>query len=534
MHAPVLHALAGNEATPESIRRDLEMGVSLFDLLREMERAPDNEKEERAEAVKTIYQQLPRDLKPIVKQLAKQLARPVNATGTTLEMPPLPTEAPDWEALMRPPASTRAAEDRAYRAPKQERTFTAEATVVQDDLQRYLWDDEAEVRTAALKNPALAEDFLVINLSGCTNPSLFEEIYLEARWYFKDAIREALWGAPCCPEAMAKKLSGTRDLVRLLEQNARKTRQLGRIVSLFTQMEESEYQYLTFWAKRKAPSMLRVIKIFFDRLQRRRTHQASGLSPVQSEGRWVSLEERVFMANQATQPDQILVALRDPDPKVFRVALENPGLTPRELIAIVPQLDALRAEQLASSRTWAAFPAVREALLHNVHLGEETAVSLLRGLQGPPRLLLDLLRDQRIPHLAVKQLALDLLRQAYEEMDSAHRILALRASGGELIRHLPGEILRDEATLRLLVADRQLDPALLLRLARNKLTPRPILELIALHPVLMAHAAVMTELLLNPKTPREASNRIWGLLSASEQQSLLRSPHLPTSLRALA
>ena len=101
------------------------------------------------------------------------------------------------------------------------------------------------------------------------------------------------------------------------------------------------------------------------------------------------------------------------------------------------------------------------------------------------------------------------------------------------MRHLPGETLKDEATLRLLVADRQLDPTILLRLARNKQTPRAILELIAGHPVLMAHPAVMTELLLNPKTPREAAIRIWQLLSESEQKHLLRSPHLPTALRAL-
>jgi hypothetical protein len=86
----------------------------------------------------------------------------------------------------------------------------------------------------------------------------------------------------------------------------------------------------------------------------------------------------------------------------------------------------------------------------------------------------------------------------------------------------------------MLVADRQLDPTILLRLARNKQTPRSILELIAGHPVLMAHPPVMTELLLNPKTPREASTRIWGVLSETEQEQLLRSPHLPTALRALA
>ena len=79
------------------------MAVSLFDLMREMERAPEPEKEERAEAIKAIYQQLPPDLRPIVKQVAKQLAKPVNTTGTTLELPRLPTGAPDWETLTEPP-----------------------------------------------------------------------------------------------------------------------------------------------------------------------------------------------------------------------------------------------------------------------------------------------------------------------------------------------------------------------------------------------------------------------------------------------
>jgi hypothetical protein len=85
-----------------------------------------------------------------------------------------------------------------------------------------------------------------------------------------------------------------------------------------------------------------------------------------------------------------------------------------------------------------------------------------------------------------------------------------------------------------MVSDRQLDPGILLRLARNKLTPRAVLEQIAGHPVLMAHTPIMSELLLNPKTPREASVRIWELLSETEQQQLLRSPHLPTALRHVA
>jgi hypothetical protein len=133
----------------------------------------------------------------------------------------------------------------------------------------------------------------------------------------------------------------------------------------------------------------------------------------------------------------------------------------------------------------------------------------------------------------VKQQALEMLTAAYRNMTVPQRILALRASGGELLRHLTQEILGDGETLHQLVADRQVDPGILLRLARNKQTPREILELIAGHPVLMAHPSVMSELLLNPKTPRQASSRIWGLLSESEQQHLLRSPHLPAPLRHL-
>jgi hypothetical protein len=145
---------------------------------------------------------------------------------------------------------------------------------------------------------------------------------------------------------------------------------------------------------------------------------------------------------------------------------------------------------------------------------------------------LEVLRDARILHLEVKRRALENHRALYLNMDVPDRITALRTSGGEIMRHLPQEVLQDEETLRRMVADRQLDPGILLRLARNKLTPRPVLEQIASHPVLMAHVAIMCDLLLNPKTPREASMRIWGLLSEAEQEQLLRSPHLPAILRA--
>jgi hypothetical protein len=532
VHGPVLQALAENEATPETIRRDLEMVVSLFDLMRDMDRAPTGEREERADTVKTVYQQLPPDLKPIVKQQAKLLARTVNSTGFTMELPSLPSGEQDWEALTLPPRQQGTATP-AFRISKQDLLARAETTHILTDLQEFLLDGDADIRGAALRNPALSEEVLLASLAQCATPEFFEEIYAEARWYFRDPVRETIYSSPHCQTGLARKMAASRDLVALLERSAKNPRHLRRVVSLFAQLEESEYQFLTFWAKRRAPNMLRVIKIFFDRLQRKRANQASGLTSSQEEGRWVSLEERVFMANQATQPEQILVALRDSDPKVFSVVLENPGLGPKELIAAIPHLPQERAERVAAHSTWRAFPAVREALLHNIHLGERTALDLLAQVDAP-RAFLDILRDQRLPHLEVKQRALDMLRAAYARMSVSQRILALRSSGGELLKHLTQEILRDEETLNLLVADRQLDPSILLRLARNKQTPRAILELIAAHPVLMAHSAVMQELLLNPKTPREASRRIWGLLSDSEQQQLLRSPHLPAPLRNLA
>ncbi len=523
---PVLQALAENEATPEPLRRDLELVVSLFDLMRGLDRAQGAEKEARAEAIRGLYLQLPPDLKPIVKQQAKLLARPLHGSGQTLELPALPGGEPDWEALTTPPAG----QAPAFELPREDLLARAETTPILADLQGFLQSPDAGLRAAALRNPAMSEEVLIPVLPSCVIPDLFEEAYAEARWYFREPVREAIYAAPHCPAELARKMARARDLVARLELGGQRRADLRRIACLFTQLDESEYQYLTFWAKQKAPNILRVIKIFFDRLQRRRVSQGSGNSANPGEGGWGSLKERVFMANRATQPDQLVAALRDADPKVFGAVLENRGLTARELIPVIPALDRAQAERLAEHPAWKGVPAVCEALVHNPRLDPGTALRLL-GQLDQPRLLLDILRDGRLPHQEVKAQALVMLRAAYRAMPGPQRVLALRSSGGELLRHLAQDILEDRETLAQVVADRQVDPGILLRLARNKLTPLAILEAIAGHPALMAHPAVMSELLLNPKTPRQASRRIWDLLSETEQQHLLRSPHLPAPLR---
>ncbi len=530
---PILQALAENEHTPEAIRRDLEMAVSLFDLMRDLDRAQGAEKDEIARTIRDLYKQLPLDLKPIVKTISKQLAKSVAPTGLTAELPPLPVEAQDWEALTALPVFEPALHGAPAVVPKEELLARARGTHQVDELPEFLIDPDPEIRLAALKNPLVTEALLVSVLQGCAVPELFEEIYQEARWYFRDAIRQAILDAPASPAALSRRLALSNHLLLQLGHGSRSPQSLRRIVSLFTQLDESEFQFVTFWAKRDNPNLLRVIKYFYDRLQRKRTSLASGMPNHPGEGRWASLEERVFLANQANQPEQFIASLNDPDPQVFLVVLENPALTPRELLPAIPLMEKSRAERLAHHHAWGEHPSVQEALIHNPHLTEITALRLLETLTTP-RALLDLLRDPRIPHLELKREALEKLKALYLGMDVQHRIVTLRATGGELIRHLPQEVLQDVETLQQMVADRQLDPSILLRLARNKQTHRTVLEQIASHPILMAHTAIMQELLLNPKTPRESAIRIWGLLSESEQQQLLRSPHLPATLRNLA
>ena len=534
IYGPILQALAENEHTPEAIRRDLEMAVSLFDMMRELDQAPTTEKDERSETVKAIYQQLRSDLKPIVKAQAKQMARQVHSTGTTAELPPLPTADQDWEALTAPPREPVQTEvSRPPTLPKSEMLLRAASTHQVEELCTLLMDPDAEIRSSALHNPIVTEEILASSLQQSRVQEFFDEVYGEARWYFRDAVRSAIRHAPASPSDLCRKLGISEHLLYRMDQGSRGRADIHRIVSLFTQLDESEYQYITLWAKRSAPNMLRVVKHFYDRLQRRRSSQASGFTAPLAEGRWASLEDRVFSANQATAPEQLLSALIDPDFSVFLVVLENPGLSPKELLASIPSLDQLRAERLSNHQSWGQNPAVQEALVHNIHLSEHTALRLLANLQTP-RTLLDVLRDPRIPHMEVKSQAQSTLRALYLTMDISHRIIALRSTGGELIRYLPTEILQDETALTQLVADRQLDPSILLRLARNKQTPRNVLALIAQHPIMMAHPPIMSELLLNPKTPRDSAIRIWGLLSESEQQQLLKSPHLPATLRNLA
>ncbi len=530
-HWPILLGVAENEATPEAIRRDLEMVVSLFDQMREMDKAPAEEKAERAESVKTLYSQLNAGLKPVAKLLAKQLAKTVTATGTTQELPALPPEHPDWEALAALPAPL-PDQLMAKELDRSRRLGQARQTAQPDELLTFLVDADAELRHAALQNPLVSEDLVCQALAQSDEAAFFEEIYAEARWYFRDPVRQSLQEAPGCPGDLSRRAALSQQLVAVLELGAKDPSSLRRIVSLFTQLDESEYQFITFWAKRHAPHLLRIVKYFYDRLQRQRSGLASALPERGEEGRWATLEERVFLATQATQEEQISQVLKDPDPQVFRLALENPALTPRLLASTLPAFSRERAEVVAAHQAWSGEALVAEALVHHPGLSEASALRLLGRLAGS-KALIEVLRDPRVLHLEVKRRALETLRSLYQAMPVADRITALRTSGGELMRHLPQEVLQDEETLLRMVADRQLDPGILLRLARNKLTPRSVLSQIAGHPVLMAHAAIMSELLLNPKTPRESALRIWGLLSEAEQQQILRSPHLPAALRAL-
>lgn len=534
LHGPILQGLSENEATPESIRRDLEMAVSIFDLMRELDRATPAEKEERAQTLKEVYHQLRPDLKPIVKQQAKQLARQVQPTGSTMELPPLPLEEPDWEELTLPPVAEAGPIVPAPSVLGREALLERASTTHQvEELVELLVHPDLDIQKAALRNPQITEELLVAALPRCQDADFFDEVYHEARWYFRDPVRRAIQDSPASSGALCRRISLAEQLLAHLIRGASDRRSLHRIVSLFTQLEEGEYQFITYWSKHHSPQLLRVVKYFYDQMQRRRSSLASGLPSQPDQGRWASLEERVFTANQSTAPDQLVASLMDPDPTVFTVVLENPGLAPREVLSAIPRLDRPRLERLAAHRAWGENAAIREALLHNPQLPEAIALNLLEGLSSP-RVLLDLLRNARIPHMEVKRRAQETLRVAYLAMDTQGRILALRSSGGELIRYLPLEVLKDEETLRQLVSDRQLDPSLLLRLTRNKQTPRSVLELIASHPTLMAHPPIMSELLLNPKTPREAAIRVWGLLSESEQEELLRSPHLPAPLRHLA
>ena len=530
-HWPILLGLAENETTPEAIRRDLEMVVSLFDQMREMDTAPAAEKAERSESVRVLYSQLNVGLKPVAKLLAKQLAKTVSSSGTTQELPPLPSDHPDWALLTTLPAALPAQPARES-LDRTGRLVRAHQTAQPDELLSFLVDADPDLRQAALRNPLVSEDLICQALAQSNEVAFFEEVYAEARWYFREPVRDSLQGSPGCPSDLSRRVGLSRHLVALLDHGSPDRPSLRRIVSLFTQLDESEYQFVTYWAKGQSPHLLRVVKYFYDRLLRQRSGLASTLPGRGEEGRWATMEERVFLATQATQEEQISQVLKDPNPQVFRLALENPALTPRLLASTIPGLDHERVEAIAAHAAWAEDPMVAEALVHHPQISEASALFLLEQLPGM-KPAIEILRDPRVQHLSVKRRALETLRTLYLGMDIPDRITALRTSGGELMRHLPQDVLQDEETLRRMVADRQLDPGILLRLARNKLTPRAVLEQIAGHPVLMAHAAIMSELLLNPKTPRESSARIWGLLSEAEQQQLLRSPHLPASLRTL-
>ncbi len=221
-HWPILLGLAENEVTPEAIRRDLEMVVSLFDQMREMDKAPVAEKADRSESVRTLYSQLHTELKPVAKLLAKQLAKTVTASGTTQELPPLPSEHPDWDALttlpVAPPAQPLAAGlDRAGRVAR------AGHTAQPEELLSFLVDSDPDIRQAALQNPLVSEDLVCRALAQSDEAPFFEEVYAEARWYFREPVRASLQDAPGCPADLSRRIGVSQHLVAALEQGASRT-----------------------------------------------------------------------------------------------------------------------------------------------------------------------------------------------------------------------------------------------------------------------------------------------------------------------
>jgi hypothetical protein len=176
---------------------------------------------------------------------------------------------------------------------------------------------------------------------------------------------------------------------------------------------------------------------------------------------------------------------------------------------------------------------VKVALLHNPHTPETVAMECLAHVSSPRELML-VMRDPKVRSVEVKAKARARLVERWRTMATEERVAAIRQTGGELLNELWTEAFGDERTLLRLVEERGVPEGVVLRIARSRVAPRPVLAAIGRDPSLVNNYAVRLELALNPKTPREVVAQLIPRLTPADRQRLKASSHVAEAVRDLA
>ena len=244
------------------------------------------------------------------------------------------------------------------------------------------------------------------------------------------------------------------------------------------------------------------------------------------------IQEKVARAGSAADVEVLQVLAGESADEVRLALIGNPAASESLLASIARTASPLVAREIYRNRKLFQRPMVRRALLECPNVPSAALVEVVSSM-GDLRGLLGLTQSPKVKSLEVKSRARARLTSLFRGLGPAEKISTVRRSGRPLLKALWTDFFRDEELVLRCLQERQLDPGLVLEIARSSVAPRRALQMIGETPSLSASYQVRLALVRNPKTPRPVAHKLAKTLRPADRQALKRNPATAEALREL-
>ncbi len=402
----------------------------------------------------------------------------------------------------------------------EEKVVKAKTSTDSLELRALLQEADRNVWETALKNRYLQESELLNVLSGTDNTELLREVYGFPRWFFRDRVREALVDNPKIEEHVAAAIETSWTIVELFEKLSKLKHNVSErnataieIAEQLKQVPELELQYITVVVKRQWPGLLNIIKAFYHFTQKKTATGQPAVDELDQIERLSnsSIDQLITISASSDNEKELHVMLQHPDLNVFRNLLTNRNVNEQLLGGYVHMLTRDQLTILNRS-SWKDHHGIRNRMIHNPNLPEETALAILDGLTDMKDLL-DVLRDPKIKSVEVKNRTFKKLSELFSHLSVKEKAEIIVLTNGEIFRELWGEIFRDDELLQTLVEHFEPSPEILVRIIHSRLTSLSVIHMIINRGLHLDNAGVVLEFYSNPKVTSDVLVKLQSRLS---------------------
>lgn len=592
----IKRALYANPYTPRRIREEIGHIISIFELMREMDKAglSEQEKFEIREDIKSLFATLSSTDKVLVKTRAYRLSSKGKTSSqphrgvVTLESPvaPISTELVEYTLADLVALTEKESSTDEFPAlpehtlpqevihlnslPPNERLTLARTTSDGTLLKQALESDQEPLLEAVLSNPELSESLLLQAATQNSHPLFFRVLAHFDEWYQRPTVRLALLENPHLPPDRKRGLMITEQipvLFEVIDLGGERAESASQILGLLIDRLSSEdltyaletvkvlYPHLAHLIfstpsftgeltlppgveSSQVPDAVQEVAVSSARLPVDSSSGSSSQSGFRSSFdqttslRQQPAEARCYEAATTTDTIQMAILMTDPSDEVFHALLNNPALPEDLVVGYARSISAERAETMFHHQNWSHCTRFRDVLLDNPQTPHSVSLEILSTTTNF-QILVKVLKNPKITSIEVKQTAHHRLVELYQTIDSAERITWITKTKGEILQELGEEAFHDESTIATLLRESSLNEETVLRVVRAKAVPRSALAEIGNHPAWSNHAQIRLELMMNPKTPRETMARLLPLLSPADRARIKTNRSLPDYIRSM-